>query len=225
MTDGDDPRGPVDHSKRPWFLITSAILVPLAVALIPVLIAIRKDGGSTASAPIGSPSATQLPTQPSAAATIPPTATSPLATAPAELGTRALSSNDDITGKSEPAVAVISSRNYPSSLRIHCGSADAIRNNAQPTWPVGGMSALTGRIGLDASMPAAGGSTAYVYFMDQSGRSLVAPVAATLSAPQTVNVPLRNAEQLVIKCVSVFNQDSRQERLFDIFLAAPVLHP
>ncbi len=208
--------------------------MPLVGALIPVLIVIRKDGGSTASAPIGSPSATPLPTQPSEATTIPPAVTSPLATAPAasagnaggaELCTKALSSDDDITGKSEPAVAVISGRNYPAGLRIHCGSADAIRNNAQPTWPVGGMSALTGRIGLDASMPAAGGSTAYVYFMDQSGRSLVSPVAATLSTPKTVNVPLRNAEQLVIKCVSVFNQDSRQERLFDIFLADPVLHP
>ena len=99
-----------------------------------------------------------------------------------------------------------------------------MRNNSLPTWTVAGLESLTTQAGMDPKMLAAAGSTAYVSFLDENGRNLRAPAAVTLSKPAPVTVPLKRAQQLVVKCVSVDNDNPRNGPLFDIFLGDPLLH-
>ena len=139
-------------------------------------------------------------------------------------GTQSLNADDDISGKSEAAVATFNGHTYPSSLRIHCGSADVMRNNSLPTWTVAGSKSLTTQAGMDPKMLAAAGSTAYVSFLDENGRNLRATAAVTLSKPAPLTVPLGRAQQLVVRCVSVDNDNPRNGPLFDIFLGDPLLH-
>ena len=75
MTERDGLHGPEDHSKRPWFLITSFIVVPLLVALIPILVATHKDG-SPSPAQSSAPSVTVSPIPSTSYPPVPPTSVS-----------------------------------------------------------------------------------------------------------------------------------------------------
>ena len=78
-----------------------------------------------------------------------------------------------------------------------------MRNNSLPTWSVGGLTSITTVVGVDAKMLASAGSTAYVYFLDENGRNIHSPVAATLCRAVRLKVLMGTAQQLSVKCVSV----------------------
>jgi hypothetical protein len=93
----------------------------------------------------------------------------------------------------------LSAVNYPSSIRLGCGSSEATA-----TYPISGFRQLTMTVGIPDDAHNATGVKLVVSLTDQDGHQLSSPVTVSLDHPQKLTATVSGEVQITVHCTGQY---------------------